>query len=106
VKKHSKPFSNIARKHHSHADQVLEWFQLGKIQIPDHGHITRESILAVSFTRGKLCVWEGEMEKIYRPKIVIARNARRQISYVFGYSLSVSAMTIEGHTAFRVILES
>lgn len=27
-----------------------EWFQLGEIQIPDHGHITSESILALSFS--------------------------------------------------------
>lgn len=27
-----------------------EWFQLGEIQIPDHGHITSESVLALSFS--------------------------------------------------------
>lgn len=29
---------------------LSEWFQLRKIQMPDHGHITGESILTLSFT--------------------------------------------------------
>lgn len=71
---------------------LSEWFQLGKVQAPHHGRITGESILALSFTRGKLClcVWEGERETSTESKIVIAKNTKRQISDVFGYSLSVT----------------